>query len=374
MKLADICKINMGQSPDSSTYNKTQDGLPFFQGNADFGELHPIPRVWCNSPVKVANVGDILISVRAPIGALNIADCECCIGRGLAALSANQSVCKTAYLWYAIASKVNELMEQGTGTTFKAISKTVLEQTELPVPPIPEQIRIAAILDTVNAVTTFHKQQLAKLDELVKARFVEMFGDIISNSQLWPVFTLDKISSSRLGKMLDAKQQTGKNRFPYLANYNVQWFHFELDNLRQMDFSTADQAEFSLQDGDLLICEGGEIGRCAIWHNQISPCFFQKAIHRVRCNAEVVTPEYLSYWFNFHATFNAFEDVVGSMSTIAHLTGEKLKKLEIPVPSIQLQRDFSAFVEQVEKSRLTIRQGLDKMETLKRALMQDYFG
>ena len=130
-RLDEICRLNMGQSPDSSSYNEIGDGLPFFQGNADFGELHPKMRIWCNAPTKIAHPGDILISVRAPIGALNIADRECCIGRGLAALMVNEALCNSGYLWYAIANKVDELNSKGTGSTFKAISKNVLGETEI---------------------------------------------------------------------------------------------------------------------------------------------------------------------------------------------------------------------------------------------------
>ena len=125
-RLDEICTLNMGQSPESSSYNKEGDGLPFFQGNADFGLLHPTARIWCSSPTKIAHSGDILISVRAPIGALNIADTKCCIGRGLAALTVNKKSCSRKYLWYAIGSKVDELNSKGTGSTFKAISKNVL--------------------------------------------------------------------------------------------------------------------------------------------------------------------------------------------------------------------------------------------------------
>ena len=92
-RLDQICKLNMGQSPDSSSYNENKIGMPFFQGNADFGTLHPTVRIWCSAPTKVANPGDILISVRAPIGALNIANVECCIGRGLAALAVDERKC-----------------------------------------------------------------------------------------------------------------------------------------------------------------------------------------------------------------------------------------------------------------------------------------
>ena len=85
--LRDVCEINMGQSPDSSSYNKEGRGIPFFQGNADFGERNPVTRVWCDAPSKIANANDILISVRAPIGAVNYAAETCCIGRGLAAIT-----------------------------------------------------------------------------------------------------------------------------------------------------------------------------------------------------------------------------------------------------------------------------------------------
>ena len=101
-RLEDICSINMGQSPESSSYNENGEGVPFFQGNADFGELHPKVRAWCNAPTKIAECGNILISVRAPTGALHIADKRCCIGRGLAALTVDETVCSPQYLWYGL--------------------------------------------------------------------------------------------------------------------------------------------------------------------------------------------------------------------------------------------------------------------------------
>lgn len=146
-RLGDICVLNMGQSPDSTSYNENGEGIPFFQGNADFGEVYPTVRVWCNAPTKIAHSGDFLISVRAPVGALNVANTDCCIGRGLAAMTVNENLCKKEYVWYAIASKVDELISKGTGSTFKAISKNILSNTEIPVPSLNEQQRIANILD-----------------------------------------------------------------------------------------------------------------------------------------------------------------------------------------------------------------------------------
>ena len=200
-----------------------------------------------------------------------------------------------------------------------------------------------------------------------------MFGDIIQNTKNWELKSFTEIAKSRLGKMLDSKKQTGKEKYPYLANFNVQWFRFNLENLNEMDFSEADRIEFALKDGDLLVCEGGEVGRCAVWHNQIENCFFQKAVHRVRLNMDLVHPDYMAYWFKFRSDFNSFDDIVGSKATIAHLTGEKLKLLQIPLPPLSLQNDFAAFVQQIDKSKFAVQKSLEKAETLYKSLMQLYF-
>ena len=226
----------------------------------------------------------------------------------------------------------------------------------------------------MDSLISLRKQQIAKLDELVKARFVEMFGNIIRNDKSWPIHNFSDIASSRLGKMLDAKQQTGKYSYPYLANFNVQWFNFNVDNLNQMDFNEAEQKEFELRDGDLLVCEGGEIGRCAVWHNEIQPCFFQKALHRVRCNRQLVQPDYLAWWFKYNCNHGGFAEIAGAKATIAHLPGIKLKQLQVALPPLSLQNEFAAFVERIDQQKQTVQQSLEKLELMKKALMQEYFG
>ena len=203
-----------------------------------------------------------------------------------------------------------------------------------------------------------------------------MFGDIVYNTKQWKTYVFSEIATSRLGKMLDTKKQTGNYSFPYLANYNVQWFRFELDNLNQMDFNEKDQVEFALEEGDLLVCEGGEIGRCAIWHNEVSPCFFQKALHRVRCKKDIIIPDYLAWWFRFNCDNNGFSEIEGAKATIAHLPGAKLKKLNVVVPSLDLQKQFADFVAQTDKSKYCLvgEQILGKAEMLIELLNQEYFG
>ena len=215
-KLEQICTINMGQSPDSSSYNEISDGLPFFQGNADFGELYPHVRIWCNAPTKVAKPNDILISVRAPIGALNFSNCDCCIGRGLAALTVNQEKCTEKYLWYVLSSKINELNSKGTGSTFKAINKKILSETEIPLPPLDEQRRIAATLDKVTDLISKRRQQLDKLDVLVKARFVEMFGDCTTNPYGIPTAKWNNVFYTTTGK-LDSNAAVDNGEYPFFT-------------------------------------------------------------------------------------------------------------------------------------------------------------
>ena len=207
--LKDIAIITMGQSPDSSSYNEEKKGLPFFQGNADFGEIYPTERVWCSDPKKVAKKNDILISVRAPIGALNYARKDCCIGRGLAAISIEDSIDRH-YIFHFLKARHDELNRKGTGSTFKAINKNVLEDLEVPVISSAEKLHAMQIMDSIENTIRNRKEELLFFDELIKARFVEMFGDIIRNNKGWPQYVFSDIATSRLGKMLDAKQQTGK--------------------------------------------------------------------------------------------------------------------------------------------------------------------
>lgn len=271
-------------------------------------------------------------------------------------------------------SFVTWAVSKTAGAKMPRLGTKDLMSAEIPVPTIEQQKKIAEKFKKLEQLISLRKQQLAKLDELVKARFVEMFGNIIRNDKSWPIHNFSDIASSRLGKMLDAKQQTGKYSYPYLANFNVQWFNFNVDNLNQMDFNEAEQKEFELRDGDLLVCEGGEIGRCAVWHNEIQPCFFQKALHRVRCNRQLVQPDYLAWWFKYNCNHGGFAEIAGAKATIAHLPGIKLKQLQVALPPLSLQNEFAAFVERVDQQKQTVQQSLEKLELMKKALMQEYFG
>ena len=144
--LEEICLIIMGQSPPSSTYNEEGEGLPFFQGKAEFGELYPIAKKYCSIPSKIAPQKSVLLSVRAPVGPTNIADVECCIGRGLAALVPQVGM-TSEFILYLMRSIEQAVDSLGTGSTFKAIGKKVVENLNFALPPLNEQNRIVAKIE-----------------------------------------------------------------------------------------------------------------------------------------------------------------------------------------------------------------------------------
>lgn len=267
---------------------------------------------------------------------------------------------------------MDEAIRISVGSLSPTVNWKTLKELEFALPDMDEQRKLAEILSAANEAKEAYKELLRLTDELVKSQFIEMFGDPISNDRHLPLRPLSEIATSRLGKMLDKKKQPRTNLHYYLANQNVQWFELDLSVLNQMDFDSKEQIEFALRDGDLLVCEGGVVGRCAIWHDELEQCYFQKAIHRVRCNLGLVKPEYLMWSFKIHSDLNAFEDVVGK-STIAHLPGIKLKGLLIPLPSITAQDNFVDLLRQTDKSKFELKQTIDSISGLIRSLMQQDF-
>lgn len=380
-KLGEICEIISGSTPKTGIpeyWDGTQKWITPAELNEDTYIITDSIRKLTELGVEKAGLssfpeGTVILSSRAPIGKVAIAGCEMYCNQGFKNLICSEKI-NNHYLYWFLKGRTEYLNSLGRGATFKEISKQIVSNIEIDVPPIEQQKRAVNQLEKANAIIRLRKQQLQKLDELVKARFVEMFGDVIRNSKSWEIRVLADIASSRLGKMLDTKQQTGECSYPYLANFNVQWFRFNTENLNQMDFNEEDRIEFELQNGDLLVCEGGEIGRCAVWHNEIQPCFFQKALHRVRCNRQIVHPDYLGWWFKYNCDHDGFTAIAGAKATIAHLPGVKLKQLRVAIPPLELQEQFAAFVEQANKSKVTVQKALDEAQLLFDSLMQKYFG
>ena len=370
--LTEYCTLNMGQSPDSKTYNTQGKGLPFYQGNADFGETHPITHVWCSAPVKVAEDGDILISVRAPIGAMNMAVERCCIGRGLAALTPIRNKCSKQFLYYALQSKVDSLIAQGTGSTFKAISKKVLEATCIPAYSTIEQEQIAETIGHVDNTIAARRKQLALLDQLVKSRFIELFGD--------PMTDVSKWSASTIGEQFNVSSggtpATGEKA--YWENGTIPWIG---SNMCQDTMLSENDGKFITEEGYahssakwfhkgtvLVALVGATIGKTALLRFDTTTNQNIAAID-VTQNA-AFSSEFVFY--HMQMLYSKFMEIGSGKFKMANQGF--IRQLPLICPPIELQEQFAAFVEQTDKSKFAVQKGLQELEILKKSLMQQYFG
>ncbi len=374
--LKDVCNINMGQSPDSKSYNEFQDGIPFFQGNADFGERYPITRIWCNSPTKIAEKDDILISVRAPIGALNYAKETCCIGRGLAAITPDKTKVSTEFIFWLLKGKNQELNQLGTGSTFKAISKKILENTRIPEIPLEKQIECSNILEKIYSIITHRKQQLEKLDLLVKARFVEMFGDVATSDYKYSTKKLGDVANVGSSHRVFTKEfvETG---VPFYRGTEIG----ELANgiqpkepfyISEEHYKKIADDETRPKKGDLLmpsICNKGQV-----WRVDTDKPFYYKD-GRVLCisaDREIYNTIFLQFFMR-EKTIIEYPKI-GSGSTFAEFKIFLLKDIDVLTPPLDLQTQFADFVQQVDKSKAVLQRELEKTQMLFDSLMQEYFG
>ncbi|WGB12096.1 restriction endonuclease subunit S [Escherichia coli] len=222
----------------------------------------------------------------------------------------------------------------------KRVSADYLKEYQFYLPSIFEQEKIVAALNKGYSIHRKRQQAIKLADDFLRATFLEMFGDPVRNPKNWKLEKFGEIADCQLGKMLSKKSKTGIFSKKYLRNANVRWRKIDIHDLLEMDFNEKEMSKFELRRGDLLVCEGGEIGRCAIWNNQIKDCYYQKALHRVRPNYNLVTSVYLQeYLYSMAKKKNAFSEFISEV-TFSHLTAEKLKNLLVPVPPLSLQKKF----------------------------------
>lgn len=354
--LTAFCALNMGQSPSSETYNEENVGLPFFQGNADFGEVHPKVRIWCSSPVKVAAAGDILISVRAPIGAMNIANAPCCIGRGLAALSPNPDTCVQEYLYYALQSRIDSLIAQGTGSTFKAIGKKTLEDTQIPAYSLDEQQIISDTLSETDQLITKAKAQVSLLDQLVKSRFVEMFGEPITNKMGWPCLSLAKTCKAILGGGTPSKSHpeyfTGV--IPWVSPKDMKYavISDSIDHITE-DAVAHSTTNLVPKNSVLMVIRSGILKHTLPVAINSVPVTINQDMKAFVPGNSVIT-EFLMYYFK------AIEsDVLAGVRgvTADNIDFKAFQQRTIIVPPLELQNRFAAFVAEVNKSKFSLKNG-----------------
>ena len=296
------------------------------------------------------------------------------------AMRINQKIAIPRYVFYFMWSlhnsgKTNLLQNKTTGIRNLQIQSYLNES--LPLPSLPEQRHIAAVLDKVSDLIDKRKQQLDKLDELVKSRFIEMFGDMLLNTKRWNEQPLESMADIVSG-ITKGRKIKGQNmiKVPYMAVSNVKDGYIDWTTVKTIEATEQEIEQYRLLPDDVLMTEGGDpdkLGRGAIIKEPLENCIHQNHIFRVRLNESVILPGFFAEYLKHQKSKRYFIGCAKQTTGIASINMRQLKALPVLLPPLALQKQFSAFVAQTDKSKLAIQKSLDKLETLKKALMQEYF-
>ena len=376
--LGEIATIIAGQSPPGSTYNESGSGLPFFQGKADFGRTHPVARKWCVAPKKIAEAGDILISVRAPVGPTNIAGERCCIGRGLAAIRPDKTIALRDFVHWMIKHREPELVTKGRGSTFVAIGQKDLNSLLIPLPPLDEQRRVASILNRAARIERQCARVNKSLRDFIPALFIKMFGDPIGNPMRWEQRRLGDMSAIQGGLQVTRKRTSHPLKKPYLRVANVLRDQLVLDEIKCIRLTDNELDRVRLQRNDLLIVEGhgnpGEIGRAAIWDGSVKDCVHQNHLIRARLNRDSLIPEFACTYLNSTSGRQHLLRSGKTTSGLNTISTSDVKACALFVPPLDLQNRFAGIVAAARDIAATTEAALDTASTLSASLMTRLLG
>lgn len=393
VELEEVCTINMGQSPPSSTYNTNGNGLPFFQGKAEFTDLYPKVEKWCSSPKKTASINDILLSVRAPVGSTNIADQTCAIGRGLAAISYPRCF---KYIWFYLILIEKKLDSQGTGTTFRAISGSVLKSQVIPIPPLPEQQAIVSKIEKLfseldHSIASF-KAAKAKLkiyhhavlkkafdggftgnnqkgSELPQGWVIKMITDLVKkekNALKAGPFgsSLKKAFYTEAGYKIYGQEQVIKGD-PFYGDYFINKSKFE------------ELKSCKVEAGDILISLVGTVGKVLILPENALPGIINPRLIKITLDKETYNPKFFKYYFESSKVKSIYKmDASGTTMDVLNLG--LIKKIPFPFPpnikeQVQIVQEIESRLSVSDKLAETIEINLKKSEALRQSILKKAF-
>lgn len=365
-KLSDVCEIIMGQSPDSSSYNENKEGMPFYQGKTDFGEIHPIPRLYCSKPSKVAIANDILMSVRAPVGDVNIASEECCIGRGIAAIRSKEGI-YFKYLYYVLEFMKERIASLGTGSTFKAISKAPLSSIEIPVPSIDQQIKVVGILDKVNDMLKKRQSQITALDELTQSLFFNTLKGDLTNIQLEDLVVSTQNGISRRGNGISGNI--------VLKLKNIRNGCIDFDEINRIVLNEKEQGNYKLNFNDLLLVRvNGNpryVGRSAVFKGHSEESYFND--HIIRVTVQNVEVEYLSYLLNSSIGISEILKNIKTSAGQYTISRDGINRINLKLPTEKIQKEFIEKKSAIDIQKRKLDSALNEMDILFKALFQKAF-
>ena len=385
-KLGEICTVVSGSTPKTSVASYWDGSIkwitPAELNNESFYITDSVRHITEEGKEKTGlssfPAGTVILSSRAPIGKTAIAGCEMCCNQGFKNLICSEKI-YNEYLYFFLKSKTNYLNSLGRGATFKEISKTIVENIEVPLPDINQQKGIAEKFKKLEELISLRKQQLAKLDELIKARFVEMFGDPadnVNNLPASPMTAICQIIDGDRGKNYPKQEEfsdSGFCLFLNAKNVTVQGFSFE-----NCTYITEEKDALlrngKLCRGDVVLTTRGTIGNLAFYDTSVpyENIRINSGMVILRMNKQVVSE--IFFIEQFKMQLDSIKNRIASGSAQPQLPISTMNKIEMILPPIELQNQFAAFVGRVDKQKQTVQQSLEKLELMKKALMQEYFG
>ena len=356
-KLGDLCNIQSGGTPARSERDYWENGqIPWvkisdirakFLNNT---EEHITELGLKNSSAKVFPSGTILYTIFATLGETCILNIDAATNQAIAGIQIERNDLIRDYLYYYLLSRKDAVLAMGRGVAQNNINLKMLRDFEISIPPLDEQRRIAAVLDKVSGLIAKRREQLDKLDELVKARFVEMFGYPIKNEKGFPTITGQDFFKLSNGKFVPENKRFD-NGVPAYGGNGISWYTDEI--LYHNDTIVVGRVGF--QSGNVHLAKG------PLW-------ITDNAMYISDYDSDKYDLRFL-YALMEHINFTRFQDA----GDLKKITQKPFMSMEYITPTLKQQQEYVVFVEQTEKSKLTIQQSLDKLEVLKKALIQQYF-
>lgn len=377
-KLGEICEIVSGSTPKTGIEE-------YWDGDVKWitpAEIDDDSYIITDSVRKITELGvkktglsplpegTVILSSRAPIGKVAIAGCEMYCNQGFKNLICSDII-NNRYLYWFLKGNIAYLNSLGRGATFKEISKQIVSAIEINVPTLSEQKAAVSQLEKVNNIIRMRRQELQKLDELVKARFVELFGDTILNPFGWKKDLLGTVCDVRDGT--HDSPQYYESGYPLVTSKNVTGGKIDLTDcslICEADFKKISERS-KVDIGDIIMPMIGTVGKPVIV--DIEPNFAIKNVSLIKFKAD---SRVLNIYIRALLQSDYFDDAVLSKvrgGTQKFISLGDIRKLEVLVPPMELQEQFATFIKQTDKSKVVVQKALDEAQTLFDSLMQEYF-
>lgn len=301
---------------------------------------------------------------------------------GFCAVRANESLIDAALLYHLLASDqfLTQKDQNSSGATQKAITNAGLRKIVIQVPDLPEQRKLAANLDCIEQMMANRREQLVSFDQLVKSRFIELFGDLASPDCKWETKKLvetcvaaDDIKCGPFGTQLSKDE--------YVDSGVAVWEIPQINSLfatLPTHYLTEEKAKeldaYSIKAGDIAMSRKGNVGKCAVFPISFASGIIHSDVLRIRVDGSQVLPLFMMHQLHYSGSVQHQIELVSAGAIMAGINVTKLKQISVHIPPMRLQQQFVAFVEQTDKSKLAVQKGLQELEILKKSLMQQYFG